>query len=198
MGTTRRHAALGIAAGGVLAGHWLTYVLVDPNAHQRATELAVTGHAYLGLANDLGLLGALIACSAIFLGGLTDGVPNGEHAVRSLGALIVRLVTFQVVAFTSMEVLERISAGAPVAGVLQHVILPVGIGVQAALASLCALAVRWLLRAARHVGSALGAAPALPHRAAAAPLPLPTFHAPPRRALRVSGIRGPPCLASPR
>jgi hypothetical protein len=194
IGSTRRRAALGVAAGGVLLGHWLTYVLVDPNAHQRATELAGTGHAYLGLANDLGLVAALIALSAIFLGGLT----RHEETAPSMGAFASRLVAFQVLAFTGMELLERISAGAPLSGVLHHGILPVGIAIQASVAVIGALAMRWLLRAARLVESALGTAPSLLHRAPTAALVLPTFRPPARRAVTAAVIRGPPAPASPR
>lgn len=178
----------------MLLGHWLTYLLVDPNAHQRAAELAGTGHAYLGLANDLGLVAALIALSAVFLGGLTRR-ESDRPAMRTLAA---RLVAFQVVAFTSMELLERVSAGAPVAGVLHHGILPVGIAIQVGVAVLGALVMRRLLGAAERVESVLGAAPLPPVRAAVTALILPAFHAPARRAVSAAGIRGPPLHASPR
>lgn len=193
MGTTRRRSALGVAAGGVLAGHWLTYVLVDPHVHQRTTELASTGHAYLGLANDLGLIAALVALSTIFLGGLT----GHERKRPSLRTLTARLATFQVLAFAAMELLERMSAGAPVAGVMHHAILPVGLTIQVVIAALDALVIHWLLRAAEHIESALASAPDLFGGPTAAVI-LPTFFAPARRALSAAGIRGPPPLASPR
>jgi hypothetical protein len=192
MGSRRRRSAFGVAAGGVLAGHWLTYVLVDPDAHQRTTELASTGHAYLGLANDLSLVAAFVALSAIFLGGLT----HRESTMPPLRALTARLATFQMVAFAVMELLERLSAGAPVAGVLHHGILPVGLLIQVGIATLAAIVIRWLLRAADRIESALSSAPTLLE--GAAHVILPTFHAPARRALSAAGIRGPPTHASPR
>ena len=191
-GGTRRRSALGVAVGGVLAGHWLAYVLVDPNAHQRTTDLARTGHAYLGLANDLGLIVGLVALSSVFLGRLTDR----EGATPSLGTLTARLSTFQIVAFTSMELLERLSAGAPVAGVLHHGLLPVGVVIQAVIAGLGALVIRWLLRAADRIEATLGAAPARPDRATAFVV-LPTFHAP-ARSLPPPGSAALRSLASPR
>ncbi len=69
MNARRRPAALGVGVGGVLAGHWLTYLAVSPTSPARATLLHDTGHAYLGLANDVGLLVVLAAFAAIFLGG---------------------------------------------------------------------------------------------------------------------------------
>jgi len=193
MASTRRRSVLGVAAGGVLLGHAITYALADPNAHQRTTDLASTGHAYLGLANDLGLIAALIALSAVFLGGLTRG--HGD--APTLRGLAARLAVFQMVAFASMELLERVSAGAPLAGVLHHGILPLGLAVQVAVAALGALIIRWLLRAADRIESVLGAAPTLFDRATSAVI-IPMFHAPARPVLAAAGIRGPPLLASPR
>ncbi len=155
MASTRRRSVLGVAAGGVLLGHAITYALADPSAYQRTTDLARTGHGYLGLANDLGLVAALIALSAVFLGGLTRG--HGD--APTLRGLTARLAVFQVVAFASMELLERLAAGAPVASVPHHGILPLGMGAQVAIAALGALIIRWLLRAADRVESGLGLAP---------------------------------------
>jgi hypothetical protein len=193
VGSIRRRSALGVAAGGVLAGHWLTYALVDTNAHQRTAELASTGHAYLGLANDLSLVAALVALSVVFLGGLT----RRRDAGPLLRTLTMRLAIFQVVAFVCMELLERLSAGAPLAGAMHHGILPVGVVIQIGVAGLAALAISWLLRVAERIETALGSAPAL-FDGAGALVVLPAFHTPARRARSASGIRGPPLLASPR
>lgn len=193
MASTRRRSVLGIAAGGVLLGHAITYALADPNAHERTADLARTGHAYLGIANDLGLVVALVALSAVFLGGLTRG--HGD--LPSLRGVTGRLAVFQMMAFASMELLERISAGAPMTGVLHHGILPLGLVIQVVVAALGALIIRWLLRAADRIAWALGRAPAPFDRATAA-FTIPTFHVPARPALAAAGIRGPPLLASPR
>jgi hypothetical protein len=192
IGSMRRRTALGVAAGGVLLGHAVTYALIDPNAHQRAADLARTGHAYLGAANDVGLIVALVALATVFLGGLT----RRDDVTPGLGALTKRLAAFQILAFTSMEVLERLSAGAPVGGVLHHGVLPVGIAVQAALAVLGALAIRWLVRAADRVASIRSAVPVASRRVAS--LIPPSRVSPARPALAAAGIRGPPLTASPR
>ena len=68
---------MGIAVGGVLVGHWLTYLAVAPLAGQRAAILHRTGHAYLGMANDLVLVVALAAIATMFIGQLTDPMHAG-------------------------------------------------------------------------------------------------------------------------
>ncbi len=69
---------MGVAVGGVLAGHWLTYLAVAPLAGSRATILHQTGHAYLGLANDLALVAALAAMASMFIAQLASPEPAGR------------------------------------------------------------------------------------------------------------------------
>ena len=95
-----------------------------------------------------------------------------------------------------MELLERLSAGAPVASVLHHGILPLGMGAQVAIAALGALIIRWLLRAADRVESVLGLAPILFDRATAAVIAS-TSHAPCARPRRVRDKRPPPPAPPP-
>ena len=85
---------MGVAVGGVLAGHWLTYLVVAPLAGSRATILHQTGHSYLGLANDLALVVALAAMASMFVAQLTRPLPAGQ-----LDGLAGRVVRFQVCAF---------------------------------------------------------------------------------------------------
>ena len=159
MNARRRPAVLGVAVGGVLAGHWLTYQAVSPTPHAREALLHDTGHAYLGLANDIGLLVVLAAFAAIFLGRLTTtGLDTGPTITR-------RIVGFQVGAFLAMEVLERVTAGAPLTELAHHLLLPTGIAVQIGVGLLAAAVIRWLLRLADRVASAIA-----PGAAAPAPL----------------------------
>jgi hypothetical protein len=139
-----RGAALGVAAGGVLLGHWVTYRLVLPGRHAREALLAHTGHAYLGVANDLGLVLAVAALSAVFLSRLT----RRDAAPASTARWCARLAAFQVGAFAAMEVVERIASGAPLAGLMHGGLLPIGLGIQVGVALVGAVAVRWLLRLA--------------------------------------------------
>ena len=48
-----------------------------------------------------------------------------------------------------MEVLERVTAGAPLAELIHTGILPIGIAAQAAIGCVAAQAIRWLLRSRR-------------------------------------------------
>lgn len=186
MDARRRPVVLGVAVGGVLAGHWLTYLAVSPTSHARTALLHDTGHAYLGLANDVGLLVVMAAFAAIFLGRLTArGFDSGAGITR-------RIVGFQVGAFLAMEVLERITAGASLAALAHHLLLPVGIAVQIGVALLASAVIRWLLRLADRVASAMAAGAASPPRPVTA-FALPTGAlVPAGRELFATGVRGPP------
>lgn len=188
----RHRWANAIAVAGVLLGHWLTYAIVTPDVHRRAAQLAATGHAYLNVADTVGMALALMACAAIFLRRLT--APD-DGALTPIGDVAARLAIFQVAAFTGMEILERLWSGAPVAGVLRGGLLPLGIAIQFALAAVAALAIRWLLRAADRTSDVLAGISLLaPPRTAG--LALPSMRIPERGSLRAIVIRGPPILIS--
>ena len=175
---------LGLALGGVLAGHMLTYRVLDPDAHQRAEVLARTGHAYLHTANALGVVAVVVSLAALFLHGVLGrpDVPRRDVVARVLG--------FQVSAFLAMEIVERLIAGAGLShlGSVVLVGVPAQLLVGAAICALIALTVRagravtgsarevvWARPAERRsppstarprrvelVGAALGRAPPLP------------------------------------
>ena len=187
MSAWRRVATLGIAVGGVLVGHWLTYEAVAPLASQRVAILHQTGHGYLGMANDLALVAALAAIATMFIGQLTDPMPAGSH-----GGLTARVVRFQICAFVLLEVLERLTAGSPLADLIHTGILPIGIMAQAAIGYLAAQAIRWLLRAADRVAAALARPAAPPRRADMRPLMPELVFVPSGRHLSATGVRGPP------
>lgn len=136
----RPSLVLGLALGGVLLGHTLTYLLLVPDAHARAAELARTGHGYLDRASAIGVLAAVASLCALFLGGLL----RSESAPTS--SILGRLASFQLAAFAAMEIVERVMAGAGMA----HLgpVLAVGVSVQGLVAIGIALVARLLLRAA--------------------------------------------------
>ena len=178
---------MGIAVGGVLVGHWLTYLAIAPLSGQRAAILHRTGHAYLGMANDVALVVALTALATMFIGQLADPTPVGR-----LGGIATRVIRFQVCAFVLLEVLERATAGSPLADLIHTGILPIGIAAQAAIGYLAAQAIRWLLRAADRVAAALARPAAPPRRADARPLLPELVFVPAGRHLSATGVRGPP------
>jgi hypothetical protein len=99
---------------------------------------------------------------------------------------------FQISAFVLMEVLERVTAGAPLAELVRSGVLPIGVAIQALVALVAAASIRWMLRVADRVAAALSR-PAVPPRTTTAerPLPQPVFRAA-RRHLSAAGVRGPP------
>jgi hypothetical protein len=187
MSAGRRLATRGVAVGGVLAGHWLTYLVAAPAAGARASLLHDTGHAYLGLANDLALVVALAALATMFIGQLAAPAPGGQ--LRGISARVVR---FQVCAFVLLEVLERVTAGSPLSELIHTGILPIGIAVQVAIGVLAGSAIRWLLRTADRVAAALGrAANPFPRIVPRSRPPEPVL-VPLGRHLSAAGVRGPP------
>jgi len=177
----RPSVVLGLALGGVLLGHTLAYRLLLPDAHARTLELARSGHGYLSGANAVGVVAAIVALCVLFLGRL---LRSEEAATWSI---LWRLIAFQMAAFTSMEILERVASGAGSSRLLP--VLAVGLPVQAIVAATIALLARFLLRAADRIAS-LAARPldrsrselALPAPRDAAPAIRPVTGSPPGRA----------------
>ena len=170
-GSSRPSLVLGLALGGVLLGHTVAYRVLLPDAHARTLELAASGHGYLSSANVVGLVAAVVALAALFLG----RVLNADEI--DLRHLTTRLIGFQMAVFVAMEVLERIASG----GGVQHLpaVLLVGLPLQVAVALVVALVARLLLRVAAAIAERLAAAP----RWAVAPLTFADGSAAPRQHL---------------
>jgi hypothetical protein len=151
-GSSRPSLVFGLALGGVLLGHTVAYRILIPDAHTRSLELAASGHGYLNGANVVGLVAAIAALAAVFLGGV---LRTNQVVPRHLAA---RLVGFQMAAFLSMEVLERVASG----GGTRHLapVLLVGLPVQATIAILVAVVARLLLRVAAAIADLLTRTPA--------------------------------------
>ena len=179
-------AAAGLAAGGVLVAHALTYALVAPDPGARDGLLAATGHGYLPAANFVALLSVLVTLGALFLGRLTR--PWSTPGWKQLGT---RLAAFQVGAFLAMELLERLGSGAPLAGLLRSNVLTIGVTAQLMVAGVVTFLVRLALRASDKVAAALGRAPRLP-AARSRVLRGAAFARPAQPDLLLSFSRGPP------
>jgi uncharacterized membrane protein YjjP (DUF1212 family) len=142
----RSSLVLGLALGGVLLGHTLTYRLLLPDAHARADELARSGHAYLAGANVVAVTVAIAALAVLFLGRLL----RSELATTS--DVLTRLTAFQIAAFTAMEVLERCASGAGFSRIVPVLLL--GLPVQVLVAAVIALIARTVSSAAERFGRA--------------------------------------------
>jgi hypothetical protein len=144
--SVRPSLLLGLALGGVLVGHTLTYRLLLPDAHARAAELARSGHGYLAGADAVGVVVAISALAVLFLGGLL------RSNVATTSNILARLISFQVAAFTAMELLERAASGSGSAKLVP--VLLVGLPVQALVATVIALVARAASTAAERIGRA--------------------------------------------
>lgn len=131
----------GLALGGVLLGHAITYAGLAPGAVAREMLLAATGHAYLDVANRFGVLAILVAVFATVLGRVVGRRAGG----LTNGTLTARLVTFQVGSFVVLEVAERLGTGASLSGLASA--LAVGLVIQVSVAVGLAAIIRWLLAA---------------------------------------------------
>jgi hypothetical protein len=182
----------GAAVGGVVLAHWLTYVLAIPAARMRADVLASSGHSYWVLAIKLAVILALAGFGALFLrhvGSRSRGMQPEEEPFSLVAA---RLSILQVLAFTAMEVTERLMVGAPVAHLFHHRIFLMGLALQLIVASAGALLLLWFGRAAERVADALGRPP-LPRLAAVRIVRIQIQTASPVDPLRDGvGLRGPP------
>jgi len=147
-------SVLGLAAGGVLLGHALTYAGLEPRAVVRETWLAATGHGYLTAANRIGLAAVVLALAFVFLRGLCT---LGDRARRAPTA---RLVAFQLTALVGLEIFERLGSHASLGDLPK--VLVTGLTIQAAIAVGCAALLGLVKRAAERTPrtAARAAAPA--------------------------------------
>jgi hypothetical protein len=173
----------GIAAAGVLVTHWLTYRLAVPHAHDRVHVLHESGHAHWPVVSAVGL--ALFTAASLRLCVL--GLRGGR--VAGFRTTAVHLATLQAVAWTVLEVGERVAAGRVVT-LDDHAVLLTGLGVQVAVAVLGAVVVRVAVR----VLSGFAARPTVP-RLRPQSVAMPASFRGPSRVLPLAGahgLRGPP------
>lgn len=130
-GSAPRVAMLPGAAGGLIAGHFLTYVFLAPAGSSRALLLRHTGHSYFPRA-----VAAAAALGAIAMGTAAARGTARRHAhAPSYGwrALALRMAIAQAAGFVALEIVERMIVHAPLAGIAA--VLPVGFAVEALVAA---------------------------------------------------------------
>jgi hypothetical protein len=159
--TVGRFSLLGMAVGGTVVAHWLAYVLAIPATPARAEVLATSGHSYWVMAIKLAVVLGLAGLGAVFLRYLGRPPCTWESGQETFLAIAARLSLLQVMAFTAMEVTERLVVGAPVAHLFHHRLFLMGLALQIIVASAGALLLLWFSRTAERVASSLGV-PRLP------------------------------------
>jgi hypothetical protein len=150
-------SVLGLAFGGLVAGHWLAYA-----GAEHAREATADAHAWLAPASRL----ALVAVIATLATATLRRVIRPAGTVPWWGSVAARLFAFQATAVLAVEVSERLVAGAGLHDL--PALMPLGIAAQALIAIIGA----WLLRAAFRVGELLVAIVARPSRPRASTLSL--------------------------
>jgi hypothetical protein len=134
----RFRALLPAAAGGLVAGHFLTYVVLSPAGPNRAALLRHTGHGYYPRAVTAAAALTAIAMGAAAARGAVRRNLNDGSPIDRL-ALPIKFAIVQAIGFVLLEVVERAVAGAPLGGLVD--VLPVGFVIESVLAAL----VVWIL-----------------------------------------------------
>ncbi len=179
----------GTAAAGVVVGHWISYRLAVPDPQARSSILAASGHVHWVLVVKFAV--ALALAGFVTLASRFGSRTHPEVRSGALAWVIWRLAVVQAVAFTGMEVVERIGGGAPVGTMFGHRLFVLGLAVQLLVACAGGSLLLWLSRTVRTVAEAVRSLPHIPVRRAAVVRPVAWRPAVALVAADVA-IRGPP------
>jgi hypothetical protein len=144
----------GVAASGVLIGHWLTYLVWAPDVGVRDHLLAHTGHGYLGSAVRLAAVLALAAFAVLGARAMRARPTDGRGIDRFVW-IVVRMAVVQATVFAAMEILERLAAHQPLGPLFQTGLLALGLMVQVLVAAVGTLVVLWFSRVVQEVARAI-------------------------------------------
>ncbi len=179
----------GTAVAGAVVGHLLTYLVALVNAATRHSVLEQTGHSYWRFAVPTAALLGVWSVAVL----IVRHVRGPQRGVTEDGLLrsASRLAGVQLLLFGCVEVAERLLSAAPLAGLLNHGLIPLGLAIQILVAFGLALLIRGLASTAEFIARQLKRPPTVRSLRAG---PLPT--APPRPGLPLLsgawGLRGPP------
>jgi hypothetical protein len=190
---------LPLAAAGSLIAHTAAYLVAEPDADRRATELARTGHSYLENLPAIGVFALVGLVGAIVLSG--RDAARGRAASWSPSPRFFALLP--PLGFTLQEHVERaLASGSLRLDVVGEPAFVLGLALQLPFGLAAFLAARALLAVARAAGRRVAAR--RPRAAFLAPLAtLPPRPAPPplrqpQPLAARSGGRGPPLAFTPR
>jgi hypothetical protein len=149
---------VGAAFGGVVFGHWMSYLLALPSRPVRNQVLRATGHGYWPTAVKLAVVLAVVSLAAAairqFRVALAKDLPEFDGPL----SIAVRLTGLQVVGFIALEATERAAVGAPASSLLSHHVMVLGVLVQIVVAASAALLLCLFARAAGALARALARA----------------------------------------
>lgn len=182
----------GTATGGVIVGHWLSYLLALPETRLRGEVLLASGHGYWLSAVKIAVVALVAALGTVAIRHLSGRERSGGPFGERLSSLTLRLAVLQLLGFTAMEVTERIAFGAPVGAMFTHHLYVLGLAVQILVAAVGAVVLLWFARTADRVRSAvLGKRLRVVTRRAAI-VHVPSFVRRPVLLVGAAGLRGPP------
>ena len=82
---------VGMAAAGVVAGHWLAYVLAVPASAERARVLIASGHGYWSLAIKAAVVLAVLSLGTVLAQRLNTRLRGDEPVPERPSRLALRL-----------------------------------------------------------------------------------------------------------
>jgi hypothetical protein len=183
----------GMAVVGVVLGHWLSYLLAVPDAHLRAEVLAQSGHGYWMVAVKAAVVFGCVALGTVLLRHVSARLCGEPMVEDRPAAVAMRLALLQIVAFVTMEAVERSIVGESVTQMFGHHIFVFGVALQIAVACLGAFVLLWFGRLAAKVCQVM-TAPRFDRSPTVFALPVLAVALPPGLLDGGPGLRGPPSL----
>jgi hypothetical protein len=173
---------------GLVAGHGIAYLIAIPNAQRRAAVLQSTGHAYLPLLVEIGLILAVAGAASLVTRAFGS---RGRVREGSLARTAAGLGALQAGAFLVLEVVERLLTHMPLHELVGDHLLAIGVVVQLGVAMIGALVLRAMARTAARL-ALVSVRSHTPRPSGLAPIPLVrTLDLRPVLVGAV-GVRGPP------
>ena len=137
----------GLAAFGIVASHCLAYLLILPDAEDRALFMDATGHHFWGLVFALALAAAMAGMSG-FLARVREPSATQGGRVNLFAFTAPRLMALQVGGFALLEATERIIMGNGSHAIFEPVVL-IGLALQVVVALAAALILSLLTKTLR-------------------------------------------------
>ena len=173
---------------GLVAGHAIAYLIAIPNAQRRAAVLQSTGHAYLPVLVEIGLILAVAGVASLVTRAFGS---RGRLREGSLGRTAASLGALQAGAFVVLEVVERLLTHMPLHELVTDHLLAIGVVVQLGVGLIGAIVLRAMARTAARL-ALVSIAPHAPRPSGLVPIPIVgTLDLRPALVGAV-GVRGPP------